>query len=153
MLRPAQPNSGTVDSWQASCLHRVVRRCTHARLHRHMARWQVLEEELAREAAVCEELLAVEPNRSQCKWPLLTLARLRRAQALLQPRAAGDAGSVTSAQAAAHCASDPETSLDKGGEAEGPDVPPQSAGVPLSCAACHRHAWWLRVRNFGRREM
>lgn len=54
---------------------------------------QVLDEELAREAAMCEELLAVEPDRSLCKWPLLTLARLRAAQAMLQGSATGDMGS------------------------------------------------------------
>ena len=54
---------------------------------------QVLDEELAREASMCEELLAVEPDRSLCKWPLLTLARLRAAQAMLQGSAPGDTGS------------------------------------------------------------
>lgn len=54
---------------------------------------QVLAEELTREAAMCEELLAVEPDRSLCKWPLLTLARLRAAQAMLQGGTTGDTGS------------------------------------------------------------
>ena len=53
---------------------------------------QLLDKELAREASMCEELLAVEPDRSLCKWPLLTLARLRAAQAMLQGNVTGEAG-------------------------------------------------------------
>ena len=65
---------------------------------------QVLTEELAREAAMCEELLAVEPDRSLCKWPLLTLARLRAAQAMLQSSATGDTGSsaISNVDSSAH---------------------------------------------------
>ena len=45
---------------------------------------QVLDATLDREARAAEELLRVEPDRGRCKWPLLTLARLRELQAALQ---------------------------------------------------------------------
>ena len=48
---------------------------------------------------MCEELLAVEPDRSLCKWPLLTLARLRAAQAMLQGSAAGEGGACATSSA------------------------------------------------------
>ena len=60
---------------------------------------QVLNEELAREASMCEELLAVEPDRSLCKWPLLTLARLRAAQAMLHGSATGEVGNAATSNA------------------------------------------------------
>ena len=37
---------------------------------------QVFADVLKREEARCRELLEVEPDRSKCKWPLLTLAHI-----------------------------------------------------------------------------
>lgn len=44
---------------------------------------EALAATLEAETAACEELLEAEPDRSKCKWPLLTLARLSEARAWL----------------------------------------------------------------------
>ena len=38
---------------------------------------QDLAEIIEQEVDMCTQLLEVEPDRAKCKWPLLTLARLR----------------------------------------------------------------------------
>ena len=78
---------------------------------------------------MCEELLSVEPDRSLCKWPLLTLARLREAQAMLQRDAADEttAGGPSSRAAAPHDG-EPEASSALRSVRE------ESAGVP-QCTA------------------
>ena len=45
---------------------------------------EALAATLEAETAACEELLESEPDRSKCKWPLLTLARLSEARAWLE---------------------------------------------------------------------
>lgn len=45
---------------------------------------EALSSTLEAETAACEELLEAEPDRSKCKWPLLTLARLSEARAWLE---------------------------------------------------------------------
>ena len=47
---------------------------------------------LEAETAACEELLEAEPDRSKCKWPLLTLARLSAARAWLERSRGGGGG-------------------------------------------------------------
>ena len=78
---------------------------------------------------MCEELLAVEPDRSLCKWPLLTLARLREAQAMLQRDAAHEttAGGPSSRVAAMHDGEPEANSALR-------SVREESAGVP-QCTA------------------
>jgi geranylgeranyl transferase type-2 subunit alpha len=45
---------------------------------------EALAATLEAESTACEELLEAEPDRSKCKWPLLTLARLSEARAWLE---------------------------------------------------------------------
>jgi geranylgeranyl transferase type-2 subunit alpha len=45
---------------------------------------------LEAETEACEELLEAEPDRSKCKWPLLTLARLSAARAWLERSRGGE---------------------------------------------------------------
>ena len=53
---------------------------------------EALSATLEAETAACEELLEAEPDRSKCKWPLLTLARLSEARAWLERERAGGGG-------------------------------------------------------------
>ncbi len=47
---------------------------------------------LEKEAGKCDELLGVEPDRSKCKWALLTKARLRELQLELASDAPSESG-------------------------------------------------------------
>lgn len=53
---------------------------------------QEVGELLQKEVGKCDELLSVEPDRSKCKWALLTKARLRELQLELANNDPSDAG-------------------------------------------------------------
>jgi hypothetical protein len=52
---------------------------------------QEVEDVLAQEIERCETLLDSEPDRSKCKWPMLTLARLLELQASLSGQSVSNA--------------------------------------------------------------